>query len=135
MNSDETMVVTYHDNGSKKQGTGSFSVQGLTINGKFRALPAMQIASESQKNTVTDLKVAVLNLVKAASGVSLKLIFEKLDSIMTEKTSHNFKVVQMVSESLELEHQPEHLFCNVHPSLMFNLVITKTWNDIKNVIG
>ena len=47
MNSDASTVVTYHDDGSKKQGTGSFSVQGLTINGKFRALPAMQIASES----------------------------------------------------------------------------------------
>ena len=35
MNSDKKTVVTYNDDGSKKQGTGSFTVQGLTIKGNM----------------------------------------------------------------------------------------------------
>ena len=38
--SDDT-VITYHDGGSKKNGVGSFMVQGVTINGKFRAFPTL----------------------------------------------------------------------------------------------
>ena len=58
MNSEENVVVTYSDDGSKKQGTGSFSVQGITVNGKYRSLPTMSIASESRRN-LADLKVAI----------------------------------------------------------------------------
>ena len=35
MSSDEKTTVVYHDDGSKKQGAGSFSVQGATINKQF----------------------------------------------------------------------------------------------------
>ena len=32
----ETAVVSYHDDGSKKQGIGVYSVQGITINDNFK---------------------------------------------------------------------------------------------------
>eukprot|EP00957_Ditylum_brightwellii_P195571 14901939-Ditylum_brightwellii.AAC.1 len=60
MDSDEKSVVTYNGDGSKKQGVGSFSVQGFTINGVFRSLPTLQIASETREN-LADLKLVVLN--------------------------------------------------------------------------
>ena len=52
MASDDS-VITYHDDGSKKKGGGSFMVQGVTINGKFRAFPTLPIASESKDNRST----------------------------------------------------------------------------------
>ena len=134
MGSNEKTVVTYNDDGSKKQGTGSFSVQGVTINGKFRAFPTLQIASEARKN-IADLKLAVLTMLEAASNVSSKEIYEKLDFVMTDQTSHNLHVDECLPEKLSTEHTPDHLFCNVHPSLMFNRVITTTWNDVENAIG
>jgi hypothetical protein len=75
MNADQQVVVTYSDDGSKKQGAGSFSVQGITINGTYRSLPTMSIASESRKNLAA-LTVAVLEILEAASGVSSKRLFE-----------------------------------------------------------
>ena len=69
MGSNDKTVVTYNDDGSKKQGTGSFCVQGVTINGKFRAFPTLQIASEARRN-IADLKLAVLTMLEAANNVS-----------------------------------------------------------------
>lgn len=67
MERSEQVVVTYSDDGSRKQGAGSLSVQGITVNGKYRSLPTMTIASESRKNLAA-LKVAVLEILEAASG-------------------------------------------------------------------
>lgn len=79
MNSDEKVVVTYSDDGSKKQGAGSFSVQGITVNGKYRSLPTMSIASEPRQNLAA-LKVAVLDILYAASGVDTKTLILSLQT-------------------------------------------------------
>jgi hypothetical protein len=134
MNTDEKVVVTYSDDGSKKQGAGAFSVQGITVNGKYRSLPTMSIASESREDLAA-LKVAILHILEAASGVSAKTLFEKIDFVLTDQTAHNFNVDELVAESLRSEHTPDQLFCNVHPTLMFNRVITKQWAEIENTIG
>ena len=134
MNSDEQVVVTYSDDGSKNQGAGSFSVQGITVNGTYRALPTMSIASES-RNNLAALRVAVLEILQAASGVSSKTLFEKIDFIITDQTAHNLKVEELLAKTLESEHIPNHLFCNVHPTLMFNRIITKQWAEIENTLG
>ena len=105
MNSDQKTVVTYHDDGSKKQGTGSFSVQRLTIKGKYRSLPTFPIASESRRN-LADLKLAVLKMIETASGFSSKEIYEKLDFVITDQTAHNKGIEKLVSESLESDYAP-----------------------------
>ena len=75
--SNKHIVVTYSDDGSKKQGAVSFSVQGITVNGKYRALSTLSIASESRSNLAA-LEVAGLDILEAASGVKSKYLFEKL---------------------------------------------------------
>ena len=91
--------MTYNDDGSKKQDIGSLNNQGLTINGRFRALSALRIASETRKN-IADLELAVPNMVEVASNASLKTIFEKLDIFMTDQTSHNLEVDDKISQFL-----------------------------------
>ena len=54
---------------------------------------------------------------------------------MTDQTLHNLKVVKLVAYELETDKVPSHLFCNVHPSLMFNHMITGQWEDIENTIS
>ena len=110
------IVVTYSDDGSKKQGAGSYYVEGITVNRKYRALPTMSIASESRSNLAT-LKVAVFDILEAANGVKSKYPFEKIDFVITDQTVHNFNVDEIVAETLQSEHIPDHLFCNVYPSL------------------
>lgn len=74
------------------------------------------------------MKVAILNILTAANGVSSNTLFRKKD-YLTDQTAHNLKVDELVIEPeiVECEHIPTHLFCNVHPTLMFNHVITKQW--------
>lgn len=134
MNTDEQVTVTYSEDGSKKQGAGSFSVQGISINRMYRALPTMSIATESRRN-LADLKVAVLKILEAASGVDAKTLFDKIDFVITDQTAHNFGIETLVATDLQSDHLPEHLFCNVHPSLMFNRVLTKQWIAIETTIG
>ena len=56
MTSDQTSTITYHDDGSRKQGTGAFSVQGITIDRKYHALPTLALARETRSN-LKDLEV------------------------------------------------------------------------------
>ena len=60
MKADKKVVVTYSDDGSKKQGAGAFCVQGITVNGTHRALPTLSVASESKRNLVA-LKIALFS--------------------------------------------------------------------------
>lgn len=79
--------------------------------------------------------MAVLEILEAASGVASKTLFEKIDFVITDQTAHNFHVDELVAESLESEHIPDHLLRNVHPTLMFNRVISKQWAEIENTLG
>ena len=69
MESDERTTIVYHDDGSKKQGAGSFSVQGATINKKFYPFPTLCIASETRQN-LAQLKLTIIAILSAVSGVS-----------------------------------------------------------------
>ena len=96
-------------------------------------MPALQIASDARKN-IADLKIAVLNMLKVSSNVSLKGIFGKLDFFMTELTSHNSEVDEKIFQSLGTEHIPEHLFCIVYTLFTFNRMIIKAWNNLENAV-
>lgn len=58
----------------------------------------MSIASESRQN-LGALKVAVLEILEAASGVPSKTLFETIDFVLTDQTAHNIKVDELVAES------------------------------------
>ena len=134
MASDDKSTVTYCDDGSKKQGTGSFTVQGVIIVGNYRALPTMPIASESKSN-LAQLKIVTLEILSEASGVDSKALFDKIDFVISDQTAHNLNAEEKVAEELGCETVPGHLFCNVHPSLMFSRVLTKHWAELENTIG
>ena len=106
----------------------------MVLNGRYQALPKLGVATESKKN-LADLKLTILALLEAASSVSRKDLFERIDFVISDQTAHNFEVEHLISDQLESGHIPSHLFCNVHPSLMFNRVMTKIWGKIENAIG
>ena len=60
---------------------------------------------------------------EAASGVKYKSLFEKTYFVITDHTGYNFNVDAIAAETLYSEHN--RLFCNVHPTLMFNSVIIR----------
>ena len=100
MESGTDVVISYHDDGSKKQGIGSYSVQGVTINDKFRVLPTLPIASESRENLAA-LKLAILNILSVCNTkYSPKQIQEAITFKITDSTAHNFEVEDIVSLEL-----------------------------------
>ena len=56
----------------------------------------MSIASEC-RNNLAALKVAVLEILEAASGAKPKSLFEKIDFVTTGQTAHNFNVDEIVA--------------------------------------
>ena len=67
MKHEGTSTVTYHDDGSRTQGAGSYSVQGITVDKQYYAFPTLSLASETRENLAA-LKVAVLNILSVCSG-------------------------------------------------------------------
>lgn len=61
------------DDGLKKQGADSFSVQGVMVNGIYRALTTLSLTSESRKN-LSDLRLAIFNILQTVSGVDAKAL-------------------------------------------------------------
>ena len=134
MESDERTTIVYHDDGSKKQGAGSFSVQGATINKKFYPFPTLCIASETRQN-LAQLKLTIIAILSAVSGVSSSDLWRLIDFTMTDSTSHNMGVDDLVSDALETDHTPSHLICQVHPCAMFTRVCQKLCKQIDIKIG
>ena len=130
----EKAVITYHDDGSRKQGAGAFSVQGVTIRNKFYLFPTLALASESRAN-LASLKLVILSLLSAVSGVPSDVLWKRITFTMTDATTHNMKVDDVVAEALGTEHLPDHLLCQAHPVLMFNRVMQKTFKEVDQVIG
>ena len=133
MPSDES-VITYHDDDSKKKRVGSFMVQGVTINGKFRAFPTLPIASESKEN-LAQVKLAILNILATCSGVDPKDLFEKINFRMMDSTAHNFSVNGKVLIDIGTDHVPDELLCSTHPVLMFNRSIIDVFQTIVSAVG
>ena len=48
----------------------------------------MSIASESKPN-LAELKLTTLQILSAASGVDAKVLFERIDFVISDQTAHN----------------------------------------------
>ena len=53
---------------------------------------------------------------------------------MTDSVSHNKGIEELVAETLEVDHLPSHLLCNVHPSLMFVRETLKLFVEIDSTL-
>ena len=128
-------VITYQDDGSRSQGVGGYSVQGININGKFRPLPTLPVASECRENLAA-LKLAVLSILATCNqDYTATEIHERVTFKVTDATSHNFDVDEMVALKLGTEHVPVHLLCHTHPVLMFNRKIVEVCSEVEKSIG
>ena len=133
-NTDSNISITYSDDGSRKQGVGNFVVQGITVDGKHRALPTLGIERETRTN-LAELKLTTFKILEVASGIPAKKLFQRVNFVMTDQTAHNFEVASLVCEELQIDQLPFHLFCNVHPTLMFNRILVKCWTKVEEQIG
>ena len=133
----EKTTVIYNDDGSRSQGTGAYSVQGLSIRGNFCPLLTLALSSETRQN-LSDLKVIVhyivMSLLVFCGGVSTQLLWSKVDFVMADSVSHNLYTESMVSEQIGVKHVPGHPQCQVHPSLMFSREMVKVWKEVDSAI-
>ena len=66
------------------------------------------------RETLKKLEINTLKILSAASDILEKILF-----VMTDSTSHNLNVIEMVCEELEVESVPKTLLCNAHPLMLF----------------
>ena len=134
MGSEGKSTVVYHDDGSRTQGAGSYSVQGVSIDKVYFPFPTLSLASETRSNLAA-LKLTILNILSVCSSMAANILWTKIDFVMTDSTSHNLLVEDTVAEQLESEHLPEHLLCQVHPALMFTRKYETVCKEVDTAIG
>ena len=134
MESDVGAVITYHTVGFQTQGVRSYTVQGITINGKYRSLPTLPISSESRAYLAL-LKEIVLSILSTVSGVPMKDIFKKISYQMTDAAAQNFQVDNIIAFDFEVDHVSKHVLCQTYPCLMFIKKMLKVFSDIEVSIG
>ena len=131
--------MTLHDDGSRAQGCGGYSVSGVTLPRKdpgttaYYPFPTLPIAKETRENSA-NLKLTILSILATCGGVTRQVLWSKVDFLMTDSVSHNKGVVEIVTEALEVDHLPSHLLCNVHPSLMFVRETHKLFVEIDSTL-
>ena len=108
-------------------------VQGVTINGKFRAFPTLPIASECREN-LAKLELAILNILATCGGADPKDLLEKINFRMMDSTAHNFDADEQVSVDLGTDHVPDELLCSTHPVLMFNRAIIDVFQNTESAV-
>ena len=59
----------------------------------------------------------------------------KIDFVMTDSTSHNLGIIEMVWEEVESEYVPSSLVCNIHPLMMMQRKVKQLFQVIHNKIG
>ena len=55
------------------------------------------------------------------------------DFVVTGHTEYKTNVDDFAAETLHSEHNPDRLFCNEHPTLIFNRVVTQQYSEVENV--
>ena len=59
----------------------------------------------------------------------------KIDFVMTDSTSHNLGIIEMVWEEVESEYVPSSLVCNIHPLMMMQRKVKQLFQVIHYKIG
>lgn len=132
-------TITMHDDGSRAQGCGGYTVSGVTLPGKTPGttenfpFPTLPISKETRQN-LTELKVTILAILATCGNVTRQNLWTKIDFSMTDSVNHNKGVEELVAKALEIDHLPAHLLCNVHPSLMFIREILKLFVEIDSTL-
>ena len=82
-------------------------------------MPKLWIFAETEKS-LAELIQTTLEIPSVATGCMYteSQIMAKIDFVMTDSTSHNLGVIEMVCEEVESEYIPSSLVCNTHPVMM-----------------
>ena len=111
-------------------------MQSFSINGKQRALPTLNIFTETRAS-LKELQLTTYKILAASSGwkYTEKDLVEKIDFVMTDSTAHNIGVIQDVRDELETDSIPDSLICHIHPMMMFQRKVKAVWQEIHDAFG
>ena len=132
----ENNVVTYSNDGSSQSGVGNYIVQSFSIDGKQRALPTLNILTESRAS-LKELQLMVYKMLAAATAWKFNEsdFVNRINFVMTDSTAHNFGVIEHVFSELQIEILPDSLVCHVHPMMMFQRKVKDVRQEIHNALG
>ena len=90
----------------------------------------------AETKSLAELVQTTLEILSAATGYMYteSQIIAKIDFVMTDSTSHNLDVIEMVCEEKESEYVPSSLVCNIHPLMMMQLKVKQLFQVIHDKI-
>ena len=132
----ENNVVTYSNDGSSQSGVGNYIVQSFSIDGKQRALPTLNIFTESRAS-LKELQLMTYKMLAAATAWKFNEsdLVNKIDFVMTDSTAHNLGVIEDVCSVLQIENIPDSLVCHMHSMMMFQRKVKDVWQEIHDAFG
>ena len=116
--------------------TDNFVVQSFNISAVQRILPTLGIFAETKKS-LTKLIQTTLEILFAATGCVYyeSQIMAKIDFVMTDSTSQNLGVIEMVCEEVQSEYVPSSLVCIIHPLMIMERKVKQLFQVILDKIG
>ena len=99
-------------------------------------MPKLWIFAETEKS-LAELIQTTLEIPSVATGCMYteSQIMAKIDFVMTDSTSHNLGVIEMVCEEVEIEYIPSSLVCNTHPLMMMQRKVKQLFQGVHDKIG
>jgi len=128
-------TITHATDSTTRKYVGSFAPAGLHINrDEYVPLPTLPISSETTKN-VADSIVTDFRLLEAASGHSAEDLYAAVDVHMTDSTSHNKGIAELVGAEFNRADKAGQIFCDTHTALGFDRGMNKQIHDIEEKMG
>ena len=106
----------------------------LQVGTKTRVLPFQRMGNETRENWAHFID-HVINRMAAASEIEKQQLWGTVLLFISDQCKTNKGLAKEVAQYMGLEHQPGHIFCNIHPILMFDEKVKKVWQDLQIKIG
>ena len=128
-------TITHATDSTTRKYVGSFAPAGLHINrNEYLPLPTLPIGTETTENVAESIAVE-FKLLEAASGYSAEELYGSVDVHMTDSTSHNKVISDILANKLDRKEKAGQIFCDTHTALGFDRAIAKVINSVESKMG
>ncbi|CAM1331741.1 Uncharacterised protein g10665 [Pycnogonum litorale] len=128
-------TVTHATDSTTRKYVGSFAPAGLHINkDEYVPLPTLPITSETTRN-VADSIATDFKQLEAASGHTADDLYSAVNVHMTDSTSHNKGISDILAAEFNRDTKAGQIFCDTHTALGFDRGMNKQIHEIEVKMG
>lgn len=126
--------ITFHSDETGRQKIGQILTTPITVDGRTRFLPALQMTNHKKSNLVSAFDHIFSRLATASNTDKLDL-WRKITALMGDLASENKGLSEEVAKFFQTDHVPGSLSCTVHSALGFDAGMKKILHSLEMNIG